>query len=51
VPQARKRPLETAQADPLDSGQVSAELAHGVLRLRIPKAEHAQPKRIEVRVS
>jgi HSP20 family molecular chaperone IbpA len=35
----------------LDSAKVSAELAHGVLKLRIPKAEHAQPRRIEVRVS
>ena len=35
----------------LDAGKVTAELAHGVLKLRIPKAEHAQPRRIEVRVS
>lgn len=34
----------------LDPDKVSAELAHGVLRVRIPKAEHAQPRRIEVRV-
>jgi HSP20 family molecular chaperone IbpA len=34
----------------LDTGKVSAELSHGVLRLRIPKAEHAQPCRIEVSV-
>lgn len=34
----------------LDASRVSAELAQGVLRLRIPKAEHAQPRRIEVRV-
>ncbi len=34
----------------LDSEKVSAELKNGVLRLRIPKAEHAQPRRIEVRV-
>ncbi len=34
----------------LDAAKVSAELTHGVLRLRIPKAEHAQPRRIEVRV-
>ncbi|RYY92757.1 MAG: Hsp20/alpha crystallin family protein [Comamonadaceae bacterium] len=32
----------------LDSQKVSAELARGVLKLRIPKAEHAQPRRIEV---
>ena len=35
----------------LDSEKVSAELRHGVLKLRIPKAEHAQPRRIEVRVA
>jgi HSP20 family protein len=33
----------------LDAGKVSAELNHGVLKLRIPKAEHAQPRRIEIR--
>jgi HSP20 family protein len=35
----------------LDASKVSAELDQGVLRLRIPKAEHAQPRRIEVRVN
>src|SRR5437899_8682006 len=35
----------------LDASQVSAELANGVLKLRIPKAQHAQPKRIEVKVA
>lgn len=35
----------------LDPGKVSAELTNGVLTLRIPKAEHAQPRRIEVRTS
>lgn len=35
----------------LDAAQVSAELNHGVLRVRIPKAAHAQPRRIEVRVA
>ena len=34
----------------LDAGKVSAELNHGVLKLRIPKAEHAQPRRIQVAV-
>ena len=33
----------------LDPGKISAEFAQGVLKLRIPKAEHAQPRRIEVR--
>ena len=35
----------------LDTDQVSAEFRNGVLTLRIPKAEHAQPRRIEVEVS
>jgi HSP20 family molecular chaperone IbpA len=35
----------------LDAGKVSAELNQGVLRLRIPKAEHAQPRRIQVKVA
>jgi len=35
----------------LDTAKVSAELNQGVLKLRIPKAEHAQPRRVEIRVS
>ena len=35
----------------LDPSRVSAELRNGVLSLRIPKAEHAQPRRIEVKVN
>ena len=35
----------------LDPGKVSAELRNGVLNLRIPKAEHAQPRRIDIKVS
>lgn len=34
----------------LDTEKVSAELAQGVLKLRIPKAAHAQPRRIDIRV-
>lgn len=34
----------------LDAGKVKASFEHGVLTLRIPKAEHAQPRRIEVQV-
>jgi HSP20 family molecular chaperone IbpA len=34
----------------LDTAQVTAELAQGVLKLRIPKAAHAQPRRIDIRV-
>ncbi|MDM0116447.1 Hsp20/alpha crystallin family protein [Variovorax sp. J22R133] len=32
----------------LDSSKVTATLVRGVLTLRIPKAEHAQPRRIQV---
>jgi HSP20 family molecular chaperone IbpA len=35
----------------LDPDEVSAELSQGVLRLRIPKADHAQPRRITVQVA
>jgi HSP20 family protein len=34
-----------------DPDKVSAEFSQGVLRLRIPKAEHAQPRRIAVQVA
>lgn len=34
----------------LNMEKVSAEFNHGVLKLRIPKAEHAQPRRIEIKV-
>lgn len=33
----------------LEAEKASAELRNGVLKLRIPKAEHAQPRRIEVK--
>ncbi len=32
----------------LDTDKVNAEFNQGVLKLRIPKAEHAQPRKIEV---
>lgn len=35
----------------LDADKVNAELANGVLRVRIPKAEHAQPRKISVQVT
>lgn len=35
----------------LDADKVSAELSHGVLRVRIPKAAHAQPRKITVQVA
>jgi len=34
----------------LDTGAVTAELHQGVLKLRIPKAERAQPRRISIDV-
>ena len=35
----------------LDGHKVTAEFRNGVLKLRIPKLEHAQPRRIEVQVA
>ncbi len=35
----------------LDPEKVTAEFGQGVLKLRIPKAEHAQPKKIQVKIS
>ena len=34
----------------LDPEKISAEMNQGVLKLRIPKAEHAQPRKIQIRV-
>jgi HSP20 family molecular chaperone IbpA len=34
----------------LDSEKVVAEFDQGVLRLRIPKAEHAQPRKVQIQV-
>jgi HSP20 family molecular chaperone IbpA len=35
----------------LDPDKIAAEMSHGVLKLRIPKAEHAQPRKVQIRVS
>ncbi len=35
----------------LDSTKIQAEFQHGVLKLRIPKAEHAQTKKIQVQAA
>ncbi len=34
----------------LDSGNIQAAMKDGVLSLRIPKAEHAKPRKVEVRI-
>ena len=35
----------------LDSEKIRAEFQNGVLKLSIPKVEHAKPRKIEVRVT
>ncbi len=35
----------------LDGEQASAELTHGVLKIRIPKTAHAQPRRVQINVA
>jgi HSP20 family protein len=35
----------------LDGEKASAEFKHGVLKLHIPKAEHAQPRKIQINVT
>lgn len=35
----------------LDGEKASAEFRHGVLKLRIPKAQHAQPRKIQISMS
>jgi HSP20 family protein len=35
----------------LDCEKVAAEFKNGVLKLHIPKAEHAKPRKVEVRVA
>lgn len=51
---------ESAQADyrrlfefgpDVDPSKISAEMHHGVLKLRMPKSEKAKPKHIEVKVA
>jgi HSP20 family protein len=35
----------------LDSEKISAEFEHGVLKLNIPKAEHLQPRKVEIKLN
>ena len=35
----------------LDADKVSAEFNQGLLTLRIPKAEHAQPRKIAINIA
>ncbi len=35
----------------LDGEKATAEFKHGVLKLSIPKAQHAQPRKIEINVA
>ena len=50
VPRSRYHRAFTLSKE-LDGDKVSAEMSQGVLRLRIPKADHAQPRRVQVQVS
>lgn len=47
---ARYRRAFTLSSE-LDPGRIEAQFRDGVLKLRIPKHEHAQPRRIEVQVA
>ncbi|OGB25712.1 MAG: heat-shock protein [Burkholderiales bacterium RIFCSPLOWO2_02_FULL_57_36] len=46
----RYRRIFTLSKD-LDGEKTSAELSNGVLKLRIPKAAHAQPRKIQINVT
>ena len=50
VPLSRYRRAFTLSKE-LDADRISAELSNGVLNVRIPKAAHLQPRRIEVQVA
>lgn len=50
VQRARYRRTFTLSKE-LDADKVSAEMNHGVLRVRLPKASHAQSRRVQVQVN
>lgn len=50
VNRARYRRVFTLSKE-LDVDKVGAEFSQGVLKLRIPKAEHAQPRKVEIQVA
>lgn len=50
VRQPRYRRVFTLSSE-LDSDKATAELKNGVLKLHIPKASHAQPRRIQINVA
>lgn len=47
VPRSRYRRVFALSRE-FDAGKLTAELKNGVLKLRIPKAEHAKPRRITI---
>jgi HSP20 family protein len=40
-----------ALPDDADFSKVNAEFKNGVLRVEVPKSEHAKPKQVEVKVA
>ena len=48
VPRYRRR---FTLSHELDGGRIEAQLKDGVLRLRIPKQERAQPRRVSIKVA
>ena len=53
---AREYPLGTFQrsftlSQAIDQGRIEAKLKHGVLRLRLPKAEQAKPRQIKIQTA